>query len=122
MIVFALVAAVLSPPGMIADADTRTVYSGFVGRDGWAISPDCGEWISARRKHHRGTTAVEAWVAGLISGYNLYHPADRDDALDLLGGKKLADAYAWIDQRCANSPEAALADVTLDLIGEWRKH
>jgi hypothetical protein len=121
MILFALAAIYFSPPGMIEASDARTIHSGSVDRHGWAISPDCAEWMKARRKRTRRATEMEAWVAGVITGYNLYHPAAADDALDLLEGRKLADGYKWIDQRCAHDSEAALPDVTLDLVAEWRE-
>jgi hypothetical protein len=73
----------------------------------------------------RRAAVLEAWVTGVITGYNLYHPKSEDDALDLLDGnywgKERSEFFRLIDQRCAKSPSASFPMVTLDLIEERRK-
>lgn len=117
----AFVAVMLVAQFPIDTTDVRTVYSGTVDKNGWPVSPDCAKWTKGRRKGGKQAAALETWVAGVISGYNLYHPASPADRLDLLEGKKLSDAYKAIDERCATVPDAAVADVVLDLIADWRK-
>lgn len=121
MILFALAAAALIEPAAVDLSDVRTVYSGSVDREGWPISPDCEEWTKAREDAGGRATELQAWAAGVITGYNVYHPADRGDALNLLERTTLSAAYTWIDQRCADAPEAALPDVTLELVDELRR-
>jgi hypothetical protein len=116
-----LVAAVLITQLPLDATDARTVYSGTVDTKGWPVSPDCADWNKARRKGRKRAAALETWVAGVITGYNLYHSKTPADRLDLLEGKKLTDAYKWIDRRCSKAPDTALPDVTLDLVAEWRK-
>jgi hypothetical protein len=117
----ALVAVMLGAQFPIDTTDLRTVHSGFVDKKGCPVSPDCTDWAKARRNGGKHAVALETWVAGLISGYNLYHPASPADRLNLLEGKKLSDAYKAIDERCAALPDAAVADVTLELVADWRK-
>lgn len=72
-------------------------------------------------KWREAAPPLEAWVEGVITGFNVYHAKNAEDRVDLLEGRSLSEAFKIIDQRCSNTPEAALADVTLDLIAEWRK-
>ena len=120
MILIALAAAVLGPPGVIEDSDARTIYTDTIGSNG-GLTPDCAQWNTSRQSPGKRSSPLEAWVEGLITGYNVYHAKNPEDRLDLLKGRSLSEAYKAIDQRCANTPDAALADVTLDLISEWRK-
>ncbi|MBC7986614.1 MAG: hypothetical protein H7X93_08080 [Sphingomonadaceae bacterium] len=106
-----LAAAVLiSPPGMIDDSDARRIH-------GFDPSPDCAEWTEARRRNGPRAGALEAWVSGVLAGYNLYHPNGHRD---ILRGTDLAGAYAWIDNRCLADPDEALPDITIDLIAEFQ--
>lgn len=106
-------AAFLSPPGLIDDSDARRI-------PGLDPSPDCAEWTVARRGDRPRADVLEAWVTGVLSGYNLYHPKG---AQDILRGGALRIAFEWIDRRCAldrrrNGTSEALPEVTMDLIGE----
>jgi hypothetical protein len=117
----AYLAILVTPPGSLDDTDARTAYSGSVGPDGWPLSEDCAEWAAARQKGGKRAAPLESWVAGVITGYNFYHASSVGDRLDLLDGKKLSDAYIWIDQRCSATPDRGLPDVTLELVEEWRR-
>jgi hypothetical protein len=120
MILVALTVAVLGPSGSIDMSDARTIYTETVGpREG--LTPDCSQWNTARQNGGKQSSSLEAWVEGVITGYNLFHANNAADRLDLLKGRSLSDGFKIIDQRCSDSPEAALADVTLDLIAQWRK-
>jgi hypothetical protein len=111
-VILAVLAAFLSPPGTIDVSDVRNVH-------GFNPSPDCAEWMKARRSHRPRSNPHEAWVMGVLTGYNLYHPNGHHDILE---GTTLSAAFAWIDRRCAANPDAALPDVTLDLVGELKRH
>jgi hypothetical protein len=101
-----IAAALLSPPGLIDDSDARSIHS-------WDPTPECQDWTRARRRNE--SDAFEAWVTGLITGYNLYN-ADRHQ--DILRGTSLADAFAWIDRRCDAQPERAMVEVAMELVDE----
>jgi hypothetical protein len=103
-------AAFLSPPGVIDDSDARTVHS-------FSPSPDCAEWAEERRKASPRSNPHEAWVLGLISGYNLYHPKGHRDILE---GTSEGALFAWIDRNCKGDAGISLIDVTLDIIAELR--
>ncbi|MBC8020355.1 MAG: hypothetical protein H7X78_03975 [Methyloceanibacter sp.] len=103
----ALVAAALAAQ-FLADSNVRQIH-------GFDPSPDCAEWTEARRGNRSRAEALEAWVTGVLTGYNVYHPKG---GRDILWGTGLAGAFAWIDRRCAADPEEALPGVTLDLIAE----
>jgi hypothetical protein len=120
MILFALAAAMLGPPGILDMSDARTIYTETVAPDE-GLTPDCREWNRARQNGGKESTPLEAWVEGVITGYNLYHAKKSEDHLNLLEGRSLPEAFKIIDHECADSPEAALADVTTDLIADWRK-
>lgn len=120
MILFALAAAALGPPGILDTSDARTVHTETVGPNE-RLTPDCRQWTLTRQKSSKRSSSLEAWVEGVFTGYNVYHAASPGDRLDLLENRKLSAAFEAIDQRCSISPAAAVADVTLDLIAEWRK-
>lgn len=110
--VFVLIAAVAAyaagPPGLIDDSDSRYVHT-------FNPAPDCREWASSRRRSRPRSNPNEAWVLGLFAGHNLYHPRGQRDILE---GTTEAEAFAWIDRRCAQNPAAAVADVAYELILE----
>lgn len=110
MILLLAAAAVLSPPGGIDDSDARNIHS-------FNPSPDCAQWAKARRRARPRSNPHEAWVLGLLSGYNLYHPEGRRDILE---GTSKEAAFVWIDQRCGGDRSKSLIDVTLDLVAELR--
>lgn len=110
MILLTAAAALLTPPGVLDDADSRNIHS-------FSPSPDCAEWAQARRRARPRSNPHEAWVLGLVSGYNLYHPKGRRDILQDIGEE---EAFAWIDRHCRGDRELSLIDITLDLIDELR--
>jgi hypothetical protein len=84
----AAAAALLSPPGTLDDSDARNIHS-------FSPSPDCAEWAKARRQARPRSNPHEAWVLGLMSGYNMYHPKGRRDILEGTS-KEAAFAYGAI--------------------------
>ncbi len=110
MILLAAAAALLSPPGAIDDSDARTIHS-------FSPSPDCAEWAKARRRARPRSNPHEAWVLGLLSGYNMYHPKGRRD---ILKGTSMKAAFAWIDRRCGGDRNLSLIEITIELIDELR--
>ena len=110
MILLAAAAALLTPPGMIDDSDARTLHS-------FSPSPDCAEWAKARRRARPRFNPHEAWILGLLSGYNMYHPKGHRDILE---GSSTEAAFAWIDRRCGGDRNLSLIDVTSELMAELR--
>jgi hypothetical protein len=110
MILLAAAAALLGPPVAIDDSDARTIHS-------FSPSPDCAEWAKARRRARPRSNPHEAWVLGLLSGYNMNHPRGHRD---ILQGTSKEAAFAWIDRRCGGDRSLSLIDVTLELIDELR--
>ena len=108
MILLAAAAALLSPPGAIDDSDAREIHS-------FSPSPDCAEWAKARRRSRPRSNPHEAWVLGLLSGYNMYHPNGRRDILE---GTSKELVFVWIDRRCGGDRHLSLIDITFDLIAE----
>ena len=104
-----LLATVLAAQ-FLDDSDVRYIH-------GFNPTPDCAEWTEARRRDNSRSETLEAWVTGVLTGYNLYDPKGRHD---ILGGTDLSGAFAWIDRRCAANPEEGLPEVTMDLITELR--
>jgi hypothetical protein len=101
-------AALLSPPGGIDVSDVRTIHS-------FSPSPDCEEWAKARRRSRPRSNPHEAWVLGLLSGYNLYHPEGHQD---ILAGTSKEALFVSIDRRCRGDRNLSLIDVTIDLLTE----
>ena len=110
MILLTAAAALLSPPGILDDSDARRIHS-------FSPSPDCAEWAEERRRAPPRSNPHEAWVLGLLSGYNVYHPKGHRDILEGTGEQA---AFAWLDRRCGGDPDISLIDVTLELIAELR--
>ncbi len=105
-----LAAALASPPGLIDDSDARTIHS-------WDPTPVCREWTQARSRNNAQSATFEAWVTGMITGYNLYN-ADRQG--DILRGNNLANVFVWIDRRCAVAPERAMVEIATEFVDEAR--
>ena len=105
-----LAGAVLGPPGLLDDSNARTVHS-------WNPTPDCQDWTRARRSDRARSQTLEAWVTGLLTGYNLYDPNGHHD---ILRGTNLAEAFAWIDRRCGDQPEQAMVSVAIELVHALR--
>lgn len=110
MILLAAAAALLSPPGAIDDSNARRIHS-------FSPSPDCAEWAETRREARPRSNPHEAWVLGLLSGYNKYHRKGRRDILE---GTSIEAAFAWIDRRCGGDPNLSLIDLTIELVAELR--
>jgi hypothetical protein len=105
-----MAAALLTPPGTIDDSDARRLHS-------FSPSPDCAEWAKERRRNRPRANPHEAWVLGLLSGYNKYHPKGHRD---ILQGTGVDAAFEWIDRRCNGDRSLSLIDVTLELVDELR--
>jgi hypothetical protein len=110
MILLAAAAALLSPPGAIDDSNARRIHS-------FSPSPDCADWVKARREARPRSNPHEAWVLGLLSGYNMYHRKGRRDILE---GTGIEAAFAWIDRRCGGNLDASLIDLAIELVAELR--
>jgi len=108
VLITAAAAGLAGPPGALDDSDSRRIHT-------FSPSPDCREWESSRRISRPRSNPNEAWVLGLFAGHNLYHPRGHTDILE---GTTAAEAFAWIDRRCAQNPDAAVADLALELISE----
>ena len=106
-------------------SDVRSIHTPSVNSKGVPMSETCAEWTAARKMNGRKKAQLEAWVVGIITGYNLYHPKSQDDKLDLLNGnnwgKESQTFFSVLDQRCLNAPSQAFPTITVDLVEEWRK-
>ena len=104
-------AAMLGPPATLDDGDARNIHS-------FLPSPDCAEWAKERRRAPPRANPHEAWVLGLLSGYNLYHP---EGGRDILRGTGREAMFAAIDRRCGGDRNLSLIDVAVDLVAEFRQ-
>lgn len=105
-----IVLALLSPSGLLDDSDSRAIHS-------WDPTPECQDWTRARRRNDSRSEALEAWVTGLLTGYNLY---DANGHRDILQGSTLEEAFAWIDRRCAAEPQRAMVEIAIELVTDLR--
>ena len=59
-------------------SDVRTIHSASVNSKGVPQSETCADWTVARKTKGRKKAQLEAWVIGVVTGCNLYHPVPGD--------------------------------------------
>lgn len=70
---------------------------------------DCGEWIN-RKKNPYSELAVEAWLAGYMSGLSVMHHLNGNKN-DPLGKTNSVDQiFLWMDNYCQKNPLSDIPD------------
>ena len=83
----------------------------------------CAEWTASRstKEQHKQSMvkahALEGWVLGFISAYNLYGAKDNGLSID----PKAQGLLSWIDNYCAVNPLDSVTAATVRLIDELEK-
>jgi hypothetical protein len=70
----------------------------------------CASWTDDRRG--RRSQAMEGWVLGVLTGYNVYRAPTGNIAPSVTGTGMLG----WIDQFCATNPLESVTTATFKLI------
>jgi hypothetical protein len=85
---------------------------------GPAPPPSCGKWTALRKEHGIEGHAVEFWLLGYVSGYNMYGP-------DPNGGVGISidteGMEAFVDQYCTANPMMSLLDAADKLVRELHR-
>lgn len=81
----------------------------------YPAADSCATWTTERRE--RRNQAVEGWVLGVVTGYNVYNAPTGDIAPSVTGPGLLG----WVDQYCATSPLDTVTTATFKLIKELER-
>ncbi len=82
-------------------------------------STSCGQWtVDHTRSHGPNYYAEQSFVAGVLTGYNLYGP-DRNG--DVTHGVDDAGWTAWMNNYCEAHPLEPIVWATHELIASLRK-
>jgi len=68
-------------------------------------SPSCGAWVKNRKEDSWTGSALETWITGYITAYNLQTP----DVYNILGNTGIDSVYLWMDKYCQENPLKRLA-------------
>lgn len=94
-----------------AQPDNREIYLyAFPGHD------SCADWTLNRATRDHRTQALEGWVLGFVSGYNMYADARGNVA----PGVSATALLGWVDQYCAANPLDSLMTAGLKLVLELK--
>jgi len=104
MITLALAAALATTPSSPAQAPQHDGAHMVFGHG----LRSCGEWTRDRRAQGEAFQAKVSWLAGYLTGENAIL-AVSTPVHNILEGMDLDAAIAWIDRRCAESPQESLA-------------
>lgn len=92
-------------------ADNRSIYVySYPGND------TCGDWTENRRRGDGRTQALEGWVLGFVTGYNMY----EDPKGNVAPSVSATALLAWVDQYCAANPLDSLTTAGVKLVSELR--
>lgn len=94
-----------------APAEQQAYIYSFPGND------TCGNWTENRRLPQSRNQALEGWVLGFVSGYNVY----EDPKGNVAPGVSGLGLLAWVDQYCAANPLDTLFTAGVKLVIELRK-
>ena len=106
MILLALAAAALVPPG-----------KGPVQVYGYPDIDSCGVWTDQRRDPKYGSQVNAGWILGFVSGLNRF----GDGNGDIAPGVRPEGLLAWVDQYCASHPLDSVTVAGLALAKELKR-
>lgn len=104
-----LAALALALAAQDSEKNSAYIYS-YPGYD------TCGNWTENRKFPNIRTQALEGWVLGFVSGYNMY----EDPKGNVAPSVSASGLLAWVDQYCAANPLDSLTTAGVKLVIELR--